>query len=465
MLGLDGQQVAAALASLEQEGFALRGRFTPTAHNEWCERRLLARIHRYTVKRLRAEIEPVAARDYLRFLFDWQRVSAEERMDGPEALGEVVEQLAGFEAPAAAWEKEILAARLSSYSAAWLDDACLAGRFAWARLTPINGKSESNARRAMPLKSTPISLMPRQHASIWDSVSFSGKCAPASGNGAKIMEFLRESGASFFHEIAEGTHLLRAQVEDALAELVALGQVSSDSFGGLRALLRPRSGRRRSRGSNRQLDGVGRWALAWPRRTTQAHGVPDKTECVEHVARSLLKRYGVVFLRMLEREPTCLPKWRELVRVYRQLEARGEIRGGRFVAGFAGEQFALPEAVTKLREVRRRDGQGEMISLSGADPLNLVGILTPGPKLPALAGNRVLYRDGLPIALLEGGAMRLLEILDSASEAELRMALLGHAQPAAHLRNVARSRAGEGCATGKEQSRSAQLTRSGHFAA
>jgi ATP-dependent Lhr-like helicase len=180
----------------------------------------------------------------------------------------------------------------------------------------------------------------------------------------------------------------------------------------------------------------------------------------------LLKRYGVVFLRVLEREATWLPKWRELLRVYRQLEARGEIRGGRFVAGFAGEQFALPEAVAKLREVRRRNGQGEMISLSGADPLNLVGVLTPGPRLPALAANRVLYRDGLPVALLESGAMRLLEDLDTVSEAELRMALLGHAQPAAHLRNVERRRAGEPrLATAGDQSRKKRPTRTGHFAA
>jgi ATP-dependent helicase Lhr and Lhr-like helicase len=280
------------------------------------------------------------------------------------------------------------------------------------------------------------------------------------------VEFLRENGASFFHEIADGTHLLRAQVEDALGELVALGQVSSDSFSGLRALLRPRSGRRRPpRGSNGQLDGVGRWALAWQRRATQADGAPDKTKCVEHVARSLLKRYGVVFLRMLEREPAWLPKWRDLLRVYRRLDAQGEIRGGRFVAGFAGEQFALPEAVAKLREVRRQNARGELISISGADPLNLVGILTPGPKLPALAGNRVLYRDGVPVALLEGGAMRLLETIESGSEAELRMALLGHTRPAAHLRNVEAMRAGGGRRlASKDQARN-RPNRPGHFAA
>jgi ATP-dependent Lhr-like helicase len=259
------------------------------------------------------------------------------------------------------------------------------------------------------------------------------------------MDFLSANGASFFHEIAEGTHLLRAQVEDALAELVALGQVSSDSFAGLRALLRPHGGRRRpSRGTKRRLDNVGRWALARPKQsTTQLDAAPETIECVEHVARSLLKRYGVVFLRMLEREAHWLPKWRDLLRVYRRLEARGEIRGGRFVAGYAGEQFALPEAIAKLREVRRRNATGELISLSGADPLNLVGILTPRPKLPGLAGNRVLYRDGLPVAVLEGRAVRLLEPRDHASSAELRMALFGHPQPVAHLSNAKRRSASE----------------------
>ena len=254
------------------------------------------------------------------------------------------------------------------------------------------------------------------------------------------MDFIRESGASFFEEIVEGTHLLRAQVEEALAELVALGQVKSDSFGGLRALLTPSRNPRgsTSRRRNIGLERAGRWALAAPKSVNGQNSVGSKAERIEHVALTLLRRYGVVFLRMLEREAEWLPKWRDLLRVYRKLEALGEIRGGRFVAGFSGEQFALPEAVGKLRAVRREESAGALVSLSGADPLNLAGILTPGPKLAALTGNRVLYRDGIPIAFLESDDVRFFEALDPGTEGLARMSLLGHATPASHLRNTGR---------------------------
>ena len=443
-LELDSEKILTALAALETEGFALCGRFTPGATaQEWCERRLLARIHRYTIKRLRAEIEPVAARDYMRFLFEWQRVAPEARMDGPLAVHEIVEQLAGFEAPAAAWEKEILPARLASYSATLLDDACLAGRVAWARLTPINGKPKRNGRRTTPLKSTPITLVPRRDVRIWASLPLPAVPISPSANASKIADFIRENGASFFEEIVEGARLLRAQVEDGLSELVAWGLVSSDSFGGIRALLTP-SGERRRRSCHRRrqrgsgLEGAGRWALAWPNRLKQCQTTANRSDGVEHIARTLLKRYGVVFLRMLEREAAWLPKWRDLLRVYRKLEARGEISGGRFVAGFSGEQFALPEAVGRLLEERRQEAREALSSLSGADPLNLAGILTPGPKLPALTGNRILYRDGIPLALLQGNEVQFLQGLDPISEVLARAALLGHSKPASNLRGLAR---------------------------
>jgi ATP-dependent helicase Lhr and Lhr-like helicase len=469
-LGRETEQVLTALAALEAEGFALSGRFTPGATaQEWCERRLLARIHRYTVKRLRAEIEPVAARDYMRFLFAWQRVLPEARMDGPLAIPALVEQLAGFEAPAAAWEKEILPARLASYSPVLLDDACLAGRIAWARLTPINGGgAKRNGRRPMPLKSTPITLVPRPAACIWASLPRPAVPIVPSGNAAKIADFIRENGASFFEEIIDGTHLLRAQAEDALAEIVAWGLVSSDSFAGLRALLTPSGGRRSSRRRRRRgsgLEDAGRWALAWPHRLNQSRTTLDRGGCVEHIARTLLKRYGVVFSRMLEREAAWLPKWRDLLRVYRKLEARGEIRGGRFVAGFSGEQFALPEAVGKLREVRRQDDREALISLSGADPLNLAGILTPGPKLPALTGNRLLYRDGIPLALLQGDEVQFLHALDPRSEALARTALLGHCKPMPLLRSVSRPQITNAPDAPSAEQMQKQPRAPGHFAA
>jgi ATP-dependent Lhr-like helicase len=422
-LGIEPTEISAALVALETEGFAMRGRFTPGAETEeWCERRLLARIHRYTVGRLRAEIQPVAARDFLRFLLGWQRVTPDARMEEPDALEVLVRQLEGFEAPAGAWETEILPARLDSYEPSWLDDQCLAGRIAWARLRPRNG----GERSATPVRTTPITLLARRHAALWASLSQVEEPVRPSSRAQSVTEFIRQYGASFFDELVDGTGLLRPQVEEALGELVALGVVTSDSFAGLRALLRkPASGRRRRQMTMFGMEGAGRWALA---RRSQPQ-VQPRPEAVEHLARTLLLRYGVVFWRLLEREAPWLPPWRDLLRVYRRIEARGEIRGGRFVAGFSGEQFALPDAVGMLREVRRKPESGIWVSLSGADPLNLAGVLTPGPKLAALTGNRLLYRDGLPVALFAGGEVQFLDTLEPATQWEARKALLRGAVP------------------------------------
>ena len=435
-LGLEPSDIAAALAALQAEGFVMRGRFTPdTADDEWCERRLLARIHHYTVKRLRAEIEPVAARDFLRFLLGWQRVAADARMQGPDAVEVLVAQLEGFEAPAGAWETEILPARIAAYEPSWLDDQCLAGRIAWARLKPRNGRSNGGERHPTPLRTTPITLLARRHASFWTSLSPAADGVRPSARAQAVVDCIREHGASFFDELVEGTGLLRVQVEEALAEVVALGLVTSDSFGGLRALLVPSDrrpgagGRRRRRALMFGMEDAGRWALAHRARPGLA-GPELRPEAVEHVARRLLLRYGVVFWRLLEREADWLPPWRDLLRVYRRLEARGEIRGGRFVAGFSGEQFALPDAIGALRETRRKQASNTWVSVSGADPLNLVGIVTPGPRLAALTGNRVLYRDGLPVALLAGGQVQFLETLDASDEWQARKALLRGAVPA-----------------------------------
>jgi ATP-dependent Lhr-like helicase len=424
-LGLAPHDMAAAFAALEAEGFVLRGRFTPGATaEEWCERRLLARIHQYTLKRLRAEIEPVAARDFLRFLCEWQRVSREARMEGPDALEILIRQLEGFEAPAGAWETEILPARLADYEPAWLDDQCLAGRVAWARL---RAPAE---RTVAPVRTTPITLLPRRHAAAWLALAKPAEAVRPSPRAQAVIDCIARDGASFFDEIAEGTRLLRPQVEEALAELVALGLVASDSFAGLRALILPAEKRRQRRARRHDatfgIEASGRWALA--RRAMPGQG---RAEAVEHVARTLLLRYGVVFWRLVEREAAFLPPWRDLLRVYRRLEARGEIRGGRFVAGFAGEQYALPEAIGKLRAMRKKPPDEAWVSLSAADPLNLAGILTPGPRLPALTGNRLLYRDGLPLAMLLGGEVQFLTKLDEAEEWQARKALLRSAVPPA----------------------------------
>ncbi|HXO00593.1 MAG TPA: hypothetical protein VN900_00960, partial [Stellaceae bacterium] len=354
-LGLSVDDVVYPLTALEAEGFALRGRFTADADtDEWCERRLLARIHRYTVRRLRAEIEPVAARDFLRFLFEWQRVAPDTRMEGPDALAAIIGQLEGFEAPAGAWESEILPARLADYDPAWLDDLCLSGRVAWARLRPRSGRPEDAGRSATPVRTTPITLLARRNAALLTLLSPAPETVEPSAAARRVADVIRQEGASFFDELVEGSGLLRPQVEEALAELVALGLVTSDSFAGLRALLAPSSGgQRRRRATSFAMESAGRWALA--RRPRAPDNLPKAAaEASEHLARTLLRRYGVVFWRLIEREAAWLPPWHDLLRVYRRLEARGDIRGGRFVAGFAGEQFALPEAIGLLREARRK---------------------------------------------------------------------------------------------------------------
>ena len=352
---------------------------------------------------------------------------------GPMRVEVIVAQLEGFEAPAGAWETEILPARIAEYEPSWLDDQCLAGRIAWARLRPRNGRANGSERSPAPVRTTPITLLARRHAPLWTSLSPAPDAGRPSARAQTVVECIRAQGASFFDELVEGSGLLRSQVEEALAELVALGLVTSDSFGGLRALLvpsdrRPGGGRRRRRALFGMED-AGRWALAHRARPPQP-GPQAGPEAVEHVARRLLLRYGVVFWRLLEREADWLPPWRDLLRVYRRLEARGEIRGGRFVAGFSGEQFALPDAVGALREVRRKPAADAWVSVSGADPLNLVGILTPGPRLAALTGNRLLYRDGLPVALLAGGEVQFLAPLDAGTEWQARKALLRGAVPA-----------------------------------
>jgi ATP-dependent helicase Lhr and Lhr-like helicase len=430
-LGLEPGAVAAALAALERDGAILKGRFLPGLNDEqWCDRRLLARIHHYTVGRLRAEIEPVAARDFLRFLFTWQHVAEDTRLEGPDALPVILSALEGFEAPAKAWETEILPARLKGYQASWLDSQCLAGRTSWARLTPPSPANGAGRTRHMsPVGSTPIALIERRRAAMWTALAPQTATAPMSGRAQAVLDCLSARGALFFDELAEATRLLRPHLEEALGELVALGLAASDSFGGLRALLVPSGQRKPAAGMKRRgrvlsfdIESGGRWAMINRAPPTNAGG-EGRDDAVEYAARTLLARYGVVFWRLLTQEPGWLPPWRDLLRVYRRLEARGEIRGGRFVAGFSGEQFALPDAVGLLREIRRRPASGEWVSLSGADPLNLIGILTPGQRLSALTANRVVYRDGVPVAALTGGKAQFLTELETGEqwEAEKRL--------------------------------------------
>ena len=437
---LPAADVVATLQRLASAGIAMEGRFTPGAADvEWCDRGLLARIHRYTVQRLRREIEPVATQDFMRFLFRWQHVAPGERRQGAEALNAVISQLQGFEAPAAAWEAELLPARLDDYEFTWLDELCLSGRAVWARLTlPASAANAASA----PVRTTPITLLPRRTAARWTAMAPAPTEDVACGARAlRVADHLRTHGASFFDEIVDATGMLRTEVEDALGELVAQGRVSSDSFAGLRALLTPSEKRKRFGAAKRRrtslfgIEDAGRWSLHRRAAPDAAGAMPQDT--VEHVVHALLQRYGVVFWRMLERESTWLPPWRDMLRVLRRLESRGDVRGGRFVAGVSGEQFALPEAVTLLRDTRRVPPHDEHVVVSGADPLNLVGTLLPGAKVPALTGNRILFRDGLPVAALVGGVVQPLATLEAADLARAESLLIarqGGAPLLAYLR-------------------------------
>jgi ATP-dependent helicase Lhr and Lhr-like helicase len=454
-LGVEQSAVDAALVALETEGFVMRGRFSAAsygadANEEWCERHLLARIHRYTVKRLRREIEPVEPRDLMRFLFEWQRVAPGTHVSGPDALAGMLAQLEGFEAPAAAWESEILPARVAGYEISWLDDLTLAGRIVWSRLRAPSAAARDDAGEAPreraasgPVRATPIVLLQRRHLSMWTALGAAQGNSPSLSSRAQaVAEYLGEHGASFFDELLSGTRLLHVELEEALAELVAAGSINSDSYAGLRALLVPASKRpapNRRRGRRAALLGIadaGRWALIRKRApvAVDAKGSPSApvradAEVAESIANILLKRYGVICWRLLAREAAWLPPWRDLMRACHRLEARGEIRGGRFIAGLSGEQFALPDAVGLLRSVRQRAHDGTLVSVCGADPLNLVGHAIAGSKIPALTGSRVLYRDGIPIASLVGGSFAALEPMDAAAEWAAKSRLLRSAHP------------------------------------
>ncbi|MFL9964432.1 DEAD/DEAH box helicase [Paraburkholderia sediminicola] len=413
-LRLPPAAVEQALTRLEAEGYLMRGRFTPqTAEEEWCERHLLARIHRYTVKRLRREIEPVERHDFMRFLFEWQHLSPDTRSEGRDALAAVLDQLEGYQAAAGAWEEDILPARVKTYMNSSLDELCRAGKIVWTRLT------ERARGAAGPIRSTPIVLLPRVHVRIWRALLDTSRPPELSALAQSVYDTLSQHGAMFFDELLADVRVLRMELENALGELVAAGLANSDSFAGLRALLKPVA-KRNAFSSNRRarssaliggMDDAGRWALV-SRRAVATEPAPQREpqrrrqlppEVLEHVAMTLLRRYGVVFWRLLEREAEWLPPWRDLLRVFQRLEARGVIRGGRFVHGLAGEQFALPEAIPVLREVRRHANDGAFVCVAGTDPLNLAGTLLVGERVPAVAGNRLLFRDGVVVATLVAG--------------------------------------------------------------
>ena len=398
-LGLPQADVEAALLKIEARGAVLRGKFTnaASAETEWCERRLLARIHRLTLGRLRKEIQPVTAAEFLRWLFRWQHVAPGTQLLGEPGTLEVLRQLQGYEAPANAWEHQILARRVAGYDPKTLDQLCLSGALGWGRISPhpaTLADPRERGRRVTPTSVAPITFFARDD-SDWMSVPHRELVAeghPALSPGAhEVLQFLKQHGASFFADIVRGTRKLKAEIETALWELVAVGFITADGFDNLRALIDPK--RRAGQGSGRSArprDSVGRWSLLFP-------GEPaNHAAQMEGVCWMLLRRYGVVFRELLSRE-SMLPRWRDVLIALRRLEDRGEVRGGRFVSGFLGEQFALPIAVESLRAGRTEKPTGTIMTISAADPLNLAGILVPGEKVPALSGRFVSFRDGLVV--------------------------------------------------------------------
>jgi len=413
-LGMPRGVMDSALIALEAGGVVLQGRFTPDIGPdtvEWCDRRLLARIHRLTLGRLRREIEPVPPATFIRFLLRWQHVHPGTQLNGRAGLAEVIAQLQGLELPATAWEDHVLPARVRAYDPADLEHLCLSGRVAWGRLYPAkddasHASPDLRRRRQTLSRQAPLGLVLREDLPIFVDPAFGAPTAEGLGPvPAEIFRMLERRGACFLQDIARALGLLPTQAEAALWELVSRGLVTGDGIAGLRSLLRRGHERRRRgrSGAPRPLDmPAGRWA---PWRSEPPEALPSIEKRHEVVARQLLRRYGVVFREILARE-TQLPPWRALLEIYRRWEARGELRGGRFVDGMIGEQYALPEAVDALRAVRRLPAESETVAVAAADPLNLVGILTPGPRTATTSGHLIVYRDGVPIASGPLGAVR-----------------------------------------------------------
>ncbi len=392
LAGLTTSETDTALFRLENEGFVFRGQFTGIGELEWCERRLLARIHSYTIRRLRSEIQSVSAADLMRFLFVWHQLEPGTQPEGPNALEHAMMKLEGFEAPSAAWESDILPSRVKDYDYMWLDVMCISGKIVWGRFRP--------SASVNPVKTTPITFVSRQNSTAWKQPAAEDIQAHLSAEAKIVLEVLKKQGASFFDDILKQTKLFASQAEDALGELISMSLVTSDSFTGLRALLVPDK-YKTNNGSARNtetftMSAAGRWSLLHNGETE----AQQKPQDIETIAWAMLRRYGVVFRKLAEHEDLA-PPWRDLVRQFRTMEARGQIRGGRFVEGVWGEQFALPEAIATLRETKKRNTKDILVSISAADPLNLTGILTPGNRIAAFTGNRILYKDGIPIAVLE----------------------------------------------------------------
>ena len=416
-MGLAEKRINMSLHSLELEGVVIRGHFSPDrpsdAEMEWCERRLLARIHKYTLEKLRRAIKPISSAEFMHFLLIWHNMTESTRKEGPEALKEVLDKLDGYSCPAVSWESDVLPSRVKDYDYMWLDAYCLSGKTMWGRYLRTQNTRAVNT----PIRTTPITLTNRNTVLAWPLRKSESYTPILSLPAQKVLEFFKTEGALFYQDILTKSQMLKSEVEGAIAELVAAGVLTCDSFAGLRALLIPENHKVRSRRSRKpvfRMELAGRWSII----KASFEEEVDIEQCVK----ILLKRYGVVFKRVLMRE-NGIPPWRDLVRVMRRMEDRGEVRGGRFVDGW-GEQYALPEAVTVIRSLKRKHPQDELVSVSACDPVNLVGIITPGKRIPAVPGNRILFRDGEPIARYEGKIVHFEKKLDNENAWQMQKILV-----------------------------------------
>ncbi len=436
-LQLDSQSVNHGLMALEQEGSVMRGQFDSNGDAgvlgldeeavQWCERGLLARIHRRTLNNLRKQIQPASINGFMRFLFQWQGLDAENQADtnDPESLATVLQQLEGLDVSAGAWEESVLPSRINGYMTYWLDILCSSGRITWSRL---NVSNPGNGSVKQSNKQSPIALVSRSGLKHWQQFSKqTTEQDQLSKNGQRIYELLDRNGAQFFDDLVGVGGWVATEVEQGLSELVSFGLVTSDNYAGLRGLTR--SGpevrskyHRRARSKRSAMDNAGRWSLIRVQVNQDESRNFDQWDSVEYIAGVLLRRYGVVFRGLLEFE-NSVPSWRELHYVYRRMEARGEVRGGRFVSGLSGEQFALPEAVGLLKSADR-EKQQMLVSISAADPLNLTGSILPGDRVPAVRKNRLLFKNGKLIATLIAGEISWLGILDSHDQWEAQKKLI-----------------------------------------
>lgn len=471
-LQLDYKKIDAALIALEVEGFVIQGNFTNSCSDElldkenagkeieWCERRLLQRIHRYTIDSHRKAIKPVSLEIFTEFLFDQhQLIPVKEEsaarglsLDGQTQLQNALNLMDGIASPAAAWEADIYPARIKNYDPNWLDVMCISGKVTWGRYSlPISSSRPGKKKTIGPIKSTPITLASRQNLDIWQALAktqLNEEPIEHSGIAQRIERDLKEHGASFFDQIQSRTGMLKTQLEEGIAELVSYGRICSDSYTGLRALLTPTNRKlsahkRHNRKAMFGVEDAGRWSLLNTFQEEVVQEEPNKKpswkwevldeEQIERLISIYLQRWGIVIRPLLERESHA-PPWRVLLVHLRKLELRGVLRGGRFVTGIGGEQFAFPETVDALRKFKKDKKNKEGVAqpyycLAASDPLNLLKLTLPNRRLPRLLKNRVLFQGGIPIAMLDSAEVHYLRDIDPQEQWNIHQMLLKHNFP------------------------------------